>query len=75
MSHEDARRRLGLLGLDDDAVATLVDHFEDAERRGKAGHGLSRIDWLETVSFDERYKLLISQFELAGSGAPSHLRH
>ena len=24
----------------------LADHFEDAERRGKRGHGLSRIDWL-----------------------------
>ncbi len=30
---------------------------------------------IEAVSFDERYKLLISQFELAGSGTPSHLRH
>lgn len=24
----------------------LADHFLDAERRGKLGHGLSRIDWL-----------------------------
>ncbi|MEJ2464364.1 MAG: LON peptidase substrate-binding domain-containing protein [Candidatus Thiodiazotropha sp.] len=30
---------------------------------------------IETVSFDERYKLLISQFELAGNGSPSHMRH
>ncbi len=30
---------------------------------------------IETLSFDERYKLLISQFQLAGSDAPSHMRH
>ena len=30
---------------------------------------------IETVSFDERYNLLISQLELAGSDTPSHLRH
>ena len=24
-------------------------HFDDAERRGKLGHGFSRIDWLETL--------------------------
>ena len=27
----------------------LVEHFLDAERRGKHGHGLARIDWLETL--------------------------
>ena len=27
----------------------LADHFLDAERRGKLGHGLARIDWLETL--------------------------
>jgi LDH2 family malate/lactate/ureidoglycolate dehydrogenase len=27
----------------------LADHFLDAERRGKLGHGLSRIDWLSTL--------------------------
>lgn len=30
---------------------------------------------IEAVSYDDRYKLLISQFELAGSDTPSHLRH
>jgi Lon protease-like protein len=30
---------------------------------------------IEAVSFDERYKLLISQFGMAGSETPSHLRH
>jgi (2R)-3-sulfolactate dehydrogenase (NADP+) len=27
----------------------LAEHFLDAEHRGKQGHGLSRIDWLETL--------------------------
>ena len=30
---------------------------------------------IDAVSFEERYNLLISQFERAGSGAPSSLRH
>ena len=30
-------------------MRTLADHFLDAERRGKKGHGLARIDWLETL--------------------------
>jgi LDH2 family malate/lactate/ureidoglycolate dehydrogenase len=52
MTSEEARSRLAALGLDDDAVETLLAHFEDAERRGKAGHGLSRVGWLETQEFD-----------------------
>ncbi len=34
------------LGFSEADAATLVAHFGDAERRGKPGHGLSRIDWL-----------------------------
>ncbi len=30
---------------------------------------------IEAVSFDERYRLLISRFEQSGSGTPSPLRH
>jgi (2R)-3-sulfolactate dehydrogenase (NADP+) len=30
----------------------LVAHFGDAERRGKQGHGLSRVEWLETLDLD-----------------------
>jgi LDH2 family malate/lactate/ureidoglycolate dehydrogenase len=30
----------------------LVAHFGDAERRGKTGHGFSRVAWLETLDFD-----------------------
>jgi (2R)-3-sulfolactate dehydrogenase (NADP+) len=28
---------------------TLGDHFLDAERRGKAGHGLARVEWLGSL--------------------------
>jgi hypothetical protein len=30
---------------------------------------------IEAVTFEERRKLLISQFGTAGGGTPSHLRH
>ena len=41
--------RLSALGFSAADVRTLADHFLDAERRGKRGHGLTRIDWLETL--------------------------
>jgi L-2-hydroxycarboxylate dehydrogenase (NAD+) len=41
--------RIRALGFSDADTAVLVDHFLDAERRGKEGHGLARIDWLETL--------------------------
>jgi LDH2 family malate/lactate/ureidoglycolate dehydrogenase len=43
---ERARARLRELGFSEDDAETLVRHFEDAERRGKSGHGFGRIDWL-----------------------------
>jgi (2R)-3-sulfolactate dehydrogenase (NADP+) len=46
---EEARRRLAALGFAAADVETLFDHFDDAERRGKLGHGHSRIEWLETL--------------------------
>ena len=49
---EEARERLRALGLEPEAVDALVAHFEDADRRGKTGHGLSRVAWLETLDFD-----------------------
>jgi (2R)-3-sulfolactate dehydrogenase (NADP+) len=54
VTSEEARTRLHDLGLDEDAVAALRAHFADAERRGKAGHGFSRVAWLETQQFDAR---------------------
>lgn len=52
MTAAEARERLRRLGLAGDAVEVLVAHFEDADRRGKAGHGLGRVAWLETQPFD-----------------------
>ena len=42
-------RRLTALGFSDADAETLADHFLDAERRGKLGHGLARVDWLATL--------------------------
>jgi LDH2 family malate/lactate/ureidoglycolate dehydrogenase len=39
--------RLRTLGFSEADAATLADHFLDAEQRGKASHGLARVDWLE----------------------------
>lgn len=41
--------RLEALGFGTADARTLADHFLDAEARGKAGHGLSRVHWLETL--------------------------
>ncbi len=46
---EDVDRRLRALGFSAGAARTLASHFLDAERRGKRGHGLSRVDWLATL--------------------------
>jgi (2R)-3-sulfolactate dehydrogenase (NADP+) len=45
---EDARPRLARLGFGAGDVEVLAAHFLDAEARGQLGHGLSRIEWLET---------------------------
>jgi LDH2 family malate/lactate/ureidoglycolate dehydrogenase len=39
-------RELGFSELD---AELLADHFLDAERRGKSGHGLARVEWLSTL--------------------------
>jgi len=46
---EEARARIAALGFSEQDTATLFAHFDDAERRGKRGHGYSRIPWLETL--------------------------
>jgi LDH2 family malate/lactate/ureidoglycolate dehydrogenase len=45
----DVVRRLRALGFSEEDASTLAEHFLDAERRGKRGHGLTRVDWLETL--------------------------
>jgi LDH2 family malate/lactate/ureidoglycolate dehydrogenase len=49
---EEARARLRELGFNEGDARTLFEHFDEAERRGKLGHGYSRIEWLETQQFD-----------------------
>lgn len=63
MTAEDARARLAALGFDADAVSTLVAHFEDADTRGKGGHGLSRVEWLETLELDPAARPLLLESE------------
>ncbi len=41
--------RLEVLGFEHRDAELLADHFLDADRRGKTGHGVARIDWLETL--------------------------
>jgi LDH2 family malate/lactate/ureidoglycolate dehydrogenase len=52
LTPEQGRARLAALGLPPDAVELLWEHFDEAERRGKEGHGHARIAWLETQPFD-----------------------
>ena len=54
MEPAEALERLRALGLDEGSARVLLAHFDDAERRGKAGHGHARIAWLETQRFDPR---------------------
>jgi LDH2 family malate/lactate/ureidoglycolate dehydrogenase len=55
VDRDEALNRLRALGFDDAGAEALWEHFDDAERRGKLGHGHSRIPWLETLEgFDPR---------------------
>jgi LDH2 family malate/lactate/ureidoglycolate dehydrogenase len=49
MDRDEGLRRLGALGFSRADTETLWAHFDDAEQRGKLGHGYSRIPWLETL--------------------------
>lgn len=63
MTEAAARRRLAQLGLEPRAIEVLVAHFADAEKRGKTGHGFSRIAWLETLDFDPAARPLLVESE------------
>ncbi len=63
MTSSEARSRLAALGHELPAVDALVAHFEDADRRGKGGHGLSRVDWLESLEFDPAARPLLLESE------------
>lgn len=78
MTEGEARERLLALGLAPDAVGVLVAHFADAERRGKAGHGFARVDWLATLDFDPAARPLLIESEAGferwdGHGALGYL--
>ena len=49
MQRDEGLGRLRALGFDAANAHTLWQHFDDAEQRGKLGHGHSRIAWLETL--------------------------
>ena len=79
MRPDEARARLRGLGFSEDDAETLFRHFEDAERRGKAGHGFSRVDWLATLpdlDADAQPRLVASEAgyeRWAGDGALGYL--
>ena len=49
MQPEEARSRIAALGFSERDAGILFAHFDDAERRGKRGHGYARIPWLESL--------------------------
>jgi (2R)-3-sulfolactate dehydrogenase (NADP+) len=63
MTEKEARKRLVALGFLPGVVEVLVAHFADAERRGKAGHGFVRVEWLETLDFDPAARPLLLESE------------
>jgi (2R)-3-sulfolactate dehydrogenase (NADP+) len=46
---EEFTARIEALGFRPEDARVLAEHFADAERRGKHGHGRTRVDWLETL--------------------------
>jgi LDH2 family malate/lactate/ureidoglycolate dehydrogenase len=76
---DEALGRLAALGYCERDAATLWRHFDDAERRGKLGHGHSRIPWLEGLDgYDPRAEprrlLAEAGFERwTGNGAVGYL--
>jgi LDH2 family malate/lactate/ureidoglycolate dehydrogenase len=58
MTESEARKRLAALGFAPAALDVLVAHFADADRRGKTGHGLARVEWLESLELDPKARPL-----------------
>ena len=63
MTESEARDRLFGLGFSPEAADALVAHFADAERRGKAGHGFVRVDWLATLDLDPAARPVLVESE------------
>ena len=49
MQRDEGLSRLAALGFSAGDAEILWRHFDDAEQRGKPGHGHSRLPWLETL--------------------------
>jgi LDH2 family malate/lactate/ureidoglycolate dehydrogenase len=54
MRLDDALPKLLELGFAEPDAAVLADHFLEAERRGKRGHGVARVEWLVRQELDPR---------------------
>ena len=52
MTSAQAIARLRAQGLSESDAAVVVEHLVTADRMGRTGHGLSRIDWLEGLLAD-----------------------
>ena len=59
MTEAAARRRLAGLGFREADVEVLIAHFVDADRRGKSGHGLERVEWLGSLALDPSARPLL----------------
>ena len=47
---DEVLAKMAALGFDDEASAVLTDHFLDAEARGRHGHGMTRVEWLSSLT-------------------------
>ena len=63
MRPDEALERLRARGFPEDDAQRLYAHFAEAERRGKLGHGFSRIEWLETLEIDPAARPEVVQAE------------
>jgi LDH2 family malate/lactate/ureidoglycolate dehydrogenase len=76
---EEGLARLLRLGFAEPDALAIWEHFDDAERRGKPGHGHARIPWLEGLEgFDPRAEPSLLEDEPCfqrwhGSGAVGYL--
>jgi (2R)-3-sulfolactate dehydrogenase (NADP+) len=52
LREEEAYPRIRALGFAEPEARILADHFLEAERRGKTGHGLARVEWLAGQELD-----------------------
>jgi (2R)-3-sulfolactate dehydrogenase (NADP+) len=75
VQREEGLERLRALGFRDADALTLWEHFDDAERRGKASHGHARIPWLERLEgFDPRAEpVRLDPSRWDGNGAVGYL--